>query len=170
MQGFNLKRDASPVATRYRMRPYGPPVLFQSQARCQPRGDQYQGYPGSFEQVVSISSEMPAPWRLQRVSQFMKELGVFQSQARCQPRGDLVVSSALTHFQIVSISSEMPAPWRRPIKGERHVRDFFVSISSEMPAPWRLAYAMIAGIAIQSFNLKRDASPVATLSLTVAFT
>src|SRR6266568_2913686 len=36
---FNLKRDASPVATYAALRTGEIKVLFQSQARCQPRGD-----------------------------------------------------------------------------------------------------------------------------------
>jgi len=61
---FNLKRDASPVATlkaRSEARNYDE---FQSQARCQPRGDL----------VEEGESDL--------------DTTKFQSQARCQPRGD----------------------------------------------------------------------------------
>src|SRR6266571_7781421 len=60
---FNLKRDASPVATAH-LSPNGPYCTrFQSQARCQPRGDFDTSSTMKEEEEVSISSEMPAPWR-----------------------------------------------------------------------------------------------------------
>src|SRR6266702_3060645 len=87
--GFNLKRDASPVATNNGNYNHGFFFGFQSQARCQPRGD----LSGIGERIggknVSISSEMPAPWR--------------------RP----VTLSGYASLRMVSISSEMPAPWRR---------------------------------------------------------
>src|SRR6266568_3163813 len=64
MISFNLKRDASPVATSERGVHCVRTDWFQSQARCQPRGD----YKNTLDECqlhrVSISSEMPAPWRL----------------------------------------------------------------------------------------------------------
>src|SRR6266568_9032852 len=88
--------------------------MFQSQARCQPRGDgDLFGKPGgSRSSAVSISSEMPAPWRPEATTntiEFTTGFNLkrdaspvatrwvdssieydlkFQSQARCQPRGD----------------------------------------------------------------------------------
>src|SRR6266700_901711 len=89
---FNLKRDASPVATAC-IDCAGKVIgVFQSQARCQPRGDK-RGY----------------DWK-------RKGIDMFQSQARCQPRGD--VEKALSCLCLL----------------------------------W-------------CFNLKRDASPVATLEI-----
>ncbi len=134
---------------------------FQSQARCQPRGDQAQsGNKSSCEK--------------------------FQSQARCQPRGDSEEGGFLAGDRGVSISSEMPAPWRHKSRYRHRCtiicfnlkRDaspvatldvllvyllvLVVSISSEMPAPWRLLFIHVNYHKILSFNLKRDASPVAT--------
>src|SRR6266568_907293 len=62
-KGFNLKRDASPVATAESINVCSSFCLFQSQARCQPRGDSDMIGGQRSLQSVSISSEMPAPWR-----------------------------------------------------------------------------------------------------------
>ncbi len=115
---FNLKRDASPVAT---MKTFTALVIING---------------------VSISSEMPAPWRPLDSEPEEDMDAPFQSQARCQPRGDHMSTEELAQKCYVSISSEMPAPWRR------------------VP---RLSIA----IASMCFNLKRDASPVATYNICV---
>ena len=109
---FNLKRDARPLATvsRMAMQRY---AQFQSQARCQAPGDhdaehrvdvaieEFQSQarcqaPGdvgigrlvTLDIEVSISSEMPGPWR-RRICETTGVSGMFQSQARCQAPGDL---------------------------------------------------------------------------------
>ena len=59
--GFNLKREASPLAT-YRFRPAtGPDDKFQSQARSQSPSDGNIGLLHAGEVKVSISSEKPVP-------------------------------------------------------------------------------------------------------------
>src|SRR6266702_1282983 len=72
---FNLKRDASPVAT-WDWKKQGLKLT-----------------------KVSISSEMPAPWRRQETNAQQAYLTTFQSQAIGQPRGDLVLSnSAMVNY------------------------------------------------------------------------
>src|SRR6266702_4471162 len=110
---FNLKRDASPVAT---MKTFTALVIING---------------------VSISSEMPAPWRPLDSEPEEDMDAPFQSQARCKPRGDHMSTAELAQKCYVSISSEMPAPWRQQLR-EVLRRDTLC------------------------FNLKRDASPVAT--------
>src|SRR5205823_2230545 len=61
--------------------------------------------------IVSISTEMPGPWRQDA-----------KKPARLPRR--------------VSISTEMPGPWR-PSADHRMARLPAVSISTEMPGPWR---------------------------------
>ena len=107
--------------------------LFQSQARCQAPGDS----------AVAVQYRLP----------------VFQSQARCQAPGDARSCIAITTSFHVSISSEMPGPWRRMKIWA--CCDMSVSISSEMPGPWRRR-ASLHHRNEESFNLKRDARPLAT--------
>src|SRR6266568_4212857 len=91
--GFNLKRDASPVATIVTPGVALIALVFQSQARCQPRGDQGTTLSIPRNSIVSISSEMPAPWRLLDLVKSLYLYLQFQSQARCQPRGDHLAES-----------------------------------------------------------------------------
>ncbi len=62
----------------------------------------------------------------------------------------------------VSISTEMPGPWRL-WWDEGKGQTFYVSISTEMPGPWRLQSASSTRTATTSFNLNRDARPLATI-------
>ena len=86
---------------------------FQSQMRCQPPGDPIRSPYSAPEDPVSISDEMPAPWR------------------------PLLKSGVAGPGVTVSISDEMPAPWRRITLQRWEPRSIRVSISDEMPAPWR---------------------------------
>src|SRR6266566_3138429 len=86
---------------------------------------------------VSISTEKPAPWRRMILVVFIVLFVLFQSQPRSQPPGDRPCHVFFASLPGVSISTEKPAPWRRkpPI---------------QVPAP------------LVSFNLNREASPLAT--------
>src|SRR6266568_5852573 len=100
---------------------------------------------------------MPAPWRRVDGAPEVVVSEMFQSQARCQPRGDMAARNArsaiLISFNLkrdaspvatrrarlytlaaltVSISSEMQAPWRR-LMPDDELCERCVSISSEMP-------------------------------------
>ncbi len=111
--GFNLRREANPLATCGLAALACLPWRFQSQARSQSPGDlvaegevtgwsEFQSQarsqsPGDHKQVllsiqmstVSISGEKPIPWRRMRVIRFIELLAQFQSQARSQSPGDL---------------------------------------------------------------------------------
>ena len=159
--GFNLKRDARPLATQSILRMAVACICFNLKRDARPLATDDIASAMSCRMTVSISSEMPGPWR----------------------RSRLVLASS-DHAD-VSISSEMPGPWRRIVRVARHqVHD--VSISSEMPGPWRRLVALQCVIEYRSFqsqarcqapgdmhgclslpacscfNLKRDARPLAT--------
>src|SRR5439155_234713 len=85
---FNLRRDARPLATRY------PPKH------------------GNASVEVSISDEMPGPWRLSQIHDLLDSEPRFQSQTRCQAPGDFSDHSLPVLSTQVSISDEMPGPWR----------------------------------------------------------
>src|SRR6266496_1517927 len=64
---------------------------------------------------------------------------------------------------LVSISTEMPGPWRR-IGWREESEEWVVSISTEMPGPWRPIVWLARRSSMESFNLNRDARPLATRS------
>ncbi len=135
--------------------------VFQSQARSQSPGDEADVYIVLATDAVSISGEKPIPWRrghsspplvLQCSFNLRREAnplatrmlivrharaGLFQSQARSQSPGDPTQS--------------------RPVS--RHDR---VSISGEKPIPWRRASSAAGEQDPHSFNLRREANPLAT--------
>src|SRR5712692_8612207 len=84
---FNLKRDARPLATTIAVGCNPPFTSFQSQTRCQAPGDLFIRLWFLEEFIISISHEMPGPWR--RLIEFDKIL-----------------------IELISISNEMPGPWR----------------------------------------------------------
>ena len=84
---FNLRRDARPLATSVSVSWRVEVQAFQSQTRCQAPGDSLAALSACRIGLVSISDEMPGPWRLRR------ECGNFIAI-------------------YVSISDEMPGPWR----------------------------------------------------------
>src|SRR5439155_25591015 len=63
LHGFNLRRDARPLATSYCGGCRSWLSLFQSQTRCQAPGDISFSKLESLGSSVSISDEMPGPWR-----------------------------------------------------------------------------------------------------------
>src|SRR6266571_4276386 len=183
---FNLKRDASPVATLFfvvslckdyrfqsqaRCQPRGDPVpayrskkerAFQSQARCQPRGDCVYCCVTLSRQRVSISSEMPAPWRLQALVCRGSLVRSFNLKRDASPVATWRWCSRSSRLRDVSISSEMPAPWRHGCQ-ERQERDIdkFQSQARCQPRGDASCSSLYPG-RFNGFNLKRDASPVAT--------
>src|SRR6266487_5051591 len=62
-RSFNLNRDARPLATPLSISGKSMLKLFQSQPRCQAPGDKYYGAWLIKILRVSISTEMPGPWR-----------------------------------------------------------------------------------------------------------
>src|SRR5438046_1328257 len=61
---FNLNRDARPLATAFFAKGKSQVSWFQSQPRCQAPGDKFPNRSIETEMLVSISTEMPGPWRL----------------------------------------------------------------------------------------------------------
>src|SRR2546428_11337813 len=60
---FNLNRDARPLATFYSVLVGNLGHVFQSQPRCQAPGDVYDVCFREPASSISISTEMPGPWR-----------------------------------------------------------------------------------------------------------
>src|SRR6266496_3350008 len=56
----------------------------------------------------------------------------------------------------------MPGPWRLRSTGPGVGDENYVSISTEMPGPWRRTYQCTSHCKSWSFNLNRDARPLAT--------
>ncbi len=108
IRSFNLRRDARPLSA-YRCKPFHlTNTLFQSQTRCQaPFGCEWLGAPvheswfqsqtrcqapfGVILELVtvhhyrvSISDEMPGPFRLRQDETARAQGAEFQSQTRCQ--------------------------------------------------------------------------------------
>jgi len=65
---FNLRRDARPLATHKTMRAAVARLEFQSQTRCQAPGDVGLATVAFVAMKISISDEMPGPWRLRCAS------------------------------------------------------------------------------------------------------
>src|SRR6266699_495525 len=85
---FNLRRDARPLATMAAQ--HGLDLII----------------------VISISDEMPGPWRPYAILQRHSKIGGFQSQTRCQAPGDIDQGTLNQGEFPISISDEMPGPWR----------------------------------------------------------
>ena len=103
---------------------------------------------------VSISDEMPAPWRLLKFQDEYKLKWLFQSQMRCQPPGDAANGSAETsRFYWFQSQMRCQPPGDLPhcaaLPGS-----VLVSISDEMPAPWRRQATLPMPAARTSFNLR----------------
>ncbi len=115
--GFNLRRDARPLSAKLLLSQEPAFYAFQSQTRCQAPFGVSLLVQSKSSSEVSISDEMPGPFR-QRSTRSMdtSEYG-FQSQTRCQaPFG--TAKQAPTLFNAwVSISDEMPGPFRRFLHG-----------------------------------------------------
>src|SRR5437588_4748117 len=88
-------------------------VTFQSQTRCQAPGDRSLAYKAVKPCAISISDEMPGPWRHHRLHVNVDAGTIFQSQTRCQAPGDAEGAQADVAVVGISISDEMPGPWRR---------------------------------------------------------
>src|SRR5436305_1169742 len=90
LAGFNLRRDASPLATSNLQKITESRNRFKAQTRCKAPGASTIGF-------VSCC------------------IGLFQSQTRCQAPGDLYIHVEVMIGCNVSISDEMPGPWRRDL-------------------------------------------------------
>jgi len=137
---FNLRRDARPLATGIWVSCHEYHEEFQSQTRCQAPGDLHDQsvsprrrsisisdeMPGpwrhgiyatvrSYTSWISISDEMPGPWRHIKRVLMAEKVYQFQSQTRCQAPGDCDANNPLVLAHYISISDEMPGPWRLPL-------------------------------------------------------
>src|SRR6266566_756656 len=65
------------------------------------------------ERDISISDEMPGPWRRGTALPSTDTIAIFQSQTRCQAPGDATITACRTSPCMISISDEMPGPWRQ---------------------------------------------------------
>src|SRR6266487_75435 len=135
--GFNLNRDARPLATGLLFFPYGFFYGFQSQPRCQAPGDEYKGF-------VTVA------------------FAVFQSQPRCQAPGDLPYLTLLYHRDNVSISTEMPGPWRQYSVIRLRMMAYLFQSQPRCQAPGDMGHLRGDLLILGSFNLNRDARPLAT--------
>ena len=109
---------------------------FQSQPRCQAPGDHDALLFAWHALYVSISTEMPGPWRLLSCLHLMMHLLVSISTEMPGPWRQEYNQITAKGELMVSISTEMPGPWRRCCANEKNDAAI-VSISTEMPGPWR---------------------------------
>ena len=112
---------------------------------------------------VSISTEMPGPWRLLVTQARANVLVRFQSQPRCQaPGDDSGALSWIAQSVPVSISTEMPGPWRRTKSDSTLARllSFNLNRDARPLATQMMSQCHHAGY--RGFNLNRDARPLAT--------
>src|SRR6266487_2820804 len=112
------------------------PVSFQSQPRCQAPGD-----------TITFLYKSNVCW--------------FQSQPRCQAPGDEYKGFVTVAFAVFQSQPRCQAPGDLPYLTLLYHRDN-VSISTEMPGPWRLHSGIRCPTYQRSFNLNRDARPLAT--------
>src|SRR6266566_3480759 len=87
---FNLRRDARPLATQLAAEPRRCLDEFQSQTRCQAPGDFSIAIAVALRFFISISDEMPGPWRPRKWISVRGLSRKFQSQTRSQAPGDVV--------------------------------------------------------------------------------
>src|SRR6266567_1092960 len=87
---FNLRRDARPLATQLAAEPRRCLDEFQSQTRCQAPGDFSIAVAVALRFFISISDEMPGPWRPRKWISVRGLSRKFQSQTRSQAPGDVV--------------------------------------------------------------------------------
>src|SRR5207247_1909053 len=111
--------------------------LFQSQPRCQAPGDCNNHQPLRWLCQVSISTEMPGPWRRSLLTGQSKLCPAFQSQPRCQAPGDPMVASATARNEVFQSQPRCQAPGDYDASHQRQV-------------------------VFENFNLNRDARPLAT--------
>src|SRR6266496_2271708 len=135
--------------------------LFQSQPRCQAPGDTPWKPVSTPITYVSISTEMPGPWRLTALLPEHRFFQGFNLNRDARPLATNMISQQFGFFLVVSISTEMPGPWRQLIHTPGSQASP-VSISTEMPGPWRRRAHTRRAHLHTSFNLNRDARPLAT--------
>src|SRR6266516_4535422 len=70
---FNLNRDARPLATEKKIVQHWETHKFQSQPRCQAPGDEEKNKSEREKLIVSISTEMPGPWRRSHANKIPKK-------------------------------------------------------------------------------------------------
>src|SRR6266487_1491402 len=135
--------------------------MFQSQPRCQAPGDATEHGYSQAERDVSISTEMPGPWRPVFGEWSPHHLTMFQSQPRCQAPGDcggMKEKDKRSTFQSQP-RCQAPGDYNLP---HRQGQPQPVSISTEMPGPWRRSVLQLIQMLFLGFNLNRDARPLAT--------
>jgi len=161
--GFNLKRDASPVATNNGNYNHGFFFGFQSQARCQPRGDLSGIGARIGGNNVSISSEMPAPWRLWIRQAMIPRSLSFNLKRDASPVAttrERMKSSRAKGFNLKRDASPV-ATSGNPIWVCEFTNGFNLKRDASPVATLRKEKRKMSET--YGFNLKRDASPVATL-------
>ncbi len=87
---FNLNRDARPLATSIYYPSPARQVSFNLNRDARPLATNTFHGSAILPFTVSISTEMPGPWRLRRLETFHLIGTQFQSQPRCQAPGDEV--------------------------------------------------------------------------------
>ncbi len=125
---FNLNRDARPLATQALRYCEGHDDLFQSQPRCQAPGDGFFLCLLPLFFCVSISTEMPGPWRPVSPGIAYTKFISFNLNRDARPLATRSVSVSWYPSFVVSISTEMPGPWRHK-QWQRTIRriDWFQS-------------------------------------------
>src|SRR6266699_3258574 len=109
---FNLRRDARPLATTIVNSVATPFMDFNLRRDARPLATSSSRNTCEASRYISISDEMPGPWRRLSLTQQPDGDTIFQSQTRCQAPGDAEIKSCCLDSLIISISDEMPGPWR----------------------------------------------------------
>src|SRR5438552_1152716 len=111
VEGFNLSREANPLATpRWKRRLSPLPVSISVEKPILWRHEEHRRV--DIRGIVSISVEKPILLRREGTREMWDLLGWFQSQSRSQSSGDNFLCAFPNPRIHVSISVEKPILWR----------------------------------------------------------
>ena len=137
---------------------------FQSQARCRSSGDAAACDYCISDIRVSISGEMPLLWRPLRTHPLYSQICDVSISGEMPLLWRPSPSSASSACWRVSISGEMPLLWRRRSGMQYSARCIQFQSQARCRSSGDLHWHDLQNSAMCSFNLRRDAAPLATIS------
>ncbi len=138
--------------------------MFQSQARSQSPGDRLACAFGSGPIIVSISGEKPIPWRPVPIRMDDNEMWSFNLRREANPLATITPHAPYMRFCLFQSQARSQSPGDASCSCCSAIVSV-VSISGEKPIPWRHLKVTTCVSTIPSFNLRREANPLATLIL-----
>src|SRR6266567_6731085 len=101
--------------------------------------------------VISISDEMPGPWRPELVESHDLRQSNFNLRRDARP---LATPSFITEHQFKrqfqsQTRSQAPGDWAG---GYQPIKTTAISISDEKPGPWRRMFQLISFLLVSNFN------------------